>query len=447
MSHTITRQPLAQTLPHDALLKIFEAYWHTKQQNLRQLGNALRIAHVCGRWRKVAQAYAPFWSHIHLNFAGREVDKQAAHWLGFTKRLNSGIHLYIYSPRREDQPIESKGAARDRLAQLARVLEESMGRWTSISVQLDLAEIKEFFQDTLQVTCAPNLEMVSVELALEPKDPPSLHIPYDRPPHSQANISMKCARCIPILTLNLGWAISKLTMELEDTGVTSNNVLGVLRRCPNLVELLLETFCEYVGEPMSTSTIHLLHLQHISVSGVYDLHNILSLLHLPSLQIFEVRNMEWTDAAVDSILATFQACASSLLDISIGLDEEGYSEDDSDIDLPVVSDPIILASLTQCYFRPWDYNGGNRLLQRLSFPQASRLVIANVGFNIASRTISSCPELRHLTLYDIDENQAPIPVPLLLPHLEALEIMVSTHFLGHLNTPRLERLTIWGSLS
>ncbi|KDQ08537.1 hypothetical protein BOTBODRAFT_69713 [Botryobasidium botryosum FD-172 SS1] len=440
-------QPLIHRLPDDALLEIFGAYYGILQPHFT-LSDALRLSSACRLWRATARRLQCLWSHLELDIMNPEVDHRAAYWLGLTKQSNLFIKIGASFRGARNFPLpgyrmeETDEALEARLVRLAQILQPCTPRWELFSIQLEEQDIDLFLRHCSTNDHVPNLKVFKAHFMRNeghPLQPVRLwNIPYDRPPNSKADISVCCDYSIPVFTATFGWAITSVSVAIGYVRATADDLLGVLRLCPNMVEFEIFSHSEYIDAPAATSPgpIQLLHLRRISISGLINVDYILASLCLPSLEFFEAHHMDWTTPIIGTIVETLRNCSPSLSHVSA----TGYHHGPFSDDIPFDTEPVTLSSLRHCCIRPPALDTGDRLIQQLILPHVEILDIANVRLDLAHPIISSSDRLHSLTLDDVC---GPVP-QLILPTLTSLNIGTSMHLLHTLRTPQLTNLTLRG---
>lgn len=417
-----------QRLSDQILLEIFKEVWNPQ----------LNAWHVCRGWRTVICRYSAFWSKLLLDMGKRGQDLKAACWLGFA----AGRKLYV------NITGLSRFASSDvsmELIELAMVLRGSLGRWRSISIEgASPVHLKTFF--SFCSGNAPLLKSITIEGTTGLFS--GLFLPFLIPRHSENNLVMRIDCQIPDVTC-FGPAITDLHLNLHNEFVLvyGDEILDVLRSCPNLVQCDLNfvSGLEVSRSRTEPSRVNLPRLTSFTATCTWDVVTILFFLDFPSITDLSLENFSWTQSTPRQLWSFFERCASTPKYISLYNDGPDVYGNDV-VSLEFHQRQLTLPSVTR--FNACGNTFADAFLDALSLPRAESIELSYVGLEVIRSLLTSSGQLRSVCLYfEIEDITNPHDETLALisvPSITILSVDNDPRLVSHFHAPNLESLTLSG---
>ncbi|KDQ21304.1 hypothetical protein BOTBODRAFT_141576 [Botryobasidium botryosum FD-172 SS1] len=424
-SETANTGAVVNRLPAESLLDIFKF----------EPDSFLGFSHVCRQWRELIHGCSLFWATIKICLSNLELDQQAAYWL--ERAGNRSLSIIIQSKHFRNDPEDD-----DQLVPLARILRGHMARCEELEIVALPQQIRRFVEACAGDTPLLRQMIVNVPYEYRNEDPLDLYLPLVIPftlPSDHASPPCTIVRFqawFPMF-LSFGAAITELDIEGSVTIGRTDDLLHMLRSCPNLVKFDLYGEMKRIGESSHDALVVLPHLTNLRTPYIPDVENLLDYLDLPSLQCLDVYEFEWAEVMVDTFWDLFYDCP-SLSDISLA-----YSIRCAETDPPdLVEDTLSLPLVTHFKFR--GNVVANTLLRRLALPNVQELDLRDVPSDIVHELISFSTQLRRASFRGSMEIIEELPT-IILPTLVSLEIARGFEYIDRLHLPQLSSLKLSGT--
>jgi len=249
-------------------------------------------------------------------------------------------------------------------------------------------------------------------------------------------VRAKFRGCVPKFTPSFQSAVTSIAIA-SDTNYQTDIVFLLLRSCPNLVDISLDSSSTQLRPSILPHPIFLPHLTHLRTSLSSGL-EVVSALRLFSLEYLHLSRVSWTTAAVEFLTRVFQTCP-SLSRILLLSNPRSPAEilDNFTPDASVA--PIVLDNVTEFHISgaPIIYP----LLRQLALPRVQVLELEHLPFDVAYNFTSSPAHLTSLSLRHIGDPFRTFRY-LTFPALTSLELFNAPNFLDCIHSPQLNYLAL-----
>ncbi|KDQ16982.1 hypothetical protein BOTBODRAFT_221872 [Botryobasidium botryosum FD-172 SS1] len=425
--HSIRRLPL------EVLLELFVVF----QQLDPRPSHLLRISHVCRQWRQLIHGFSRFWSGLDLCVSNPEIDLQAAYWLE-----RAGQQLLCISIRHDGSNEPDGIISKSTLLRLVHILRPSVPRWVSFLAQFLPSYAELFFEECRGP--ASRLRLFSIELVGPVYDhdilmPKSILLGSDpdTTPNASNEVWVHAIRCIPIFA-PLGSRVTDLQLHIGGPigFVSADDLLAMISSCPNITRLhLIGPRGQTLSEPLREESVVLPHLVELEIKCIREVDFLLRHTTFPTLRSLVLMGFEWCSEIVDILDHVFRTCESlAAVELRHGFDE-GFSPG------AISSNPIVATSLVKFHM---DVDPiALPLLRLLVIPNVRDLDIRNAPFEIV-HWLCSHSNFLHAASFSAISHLPPPHQITSFPTLASLYISDTPQLLDHVQTPRLENLTVCG---
>ncbi|KDQ17433.1 hypothetical protein BOTBODRAFT_606817 [Botryobasidium botryosum FD-172 SS1] len=448
-------QPPICRLPDDVLLNIFvDIYGPSAFQEWRgPLGTGdhqpsprtiypaydlARLGQVCRRWRYLIHGFPHFWSHLELSAwsRSRKPELRAVYCLERAAGVPLSINIDQHIKYRRSQ--QGRKAKPKHLVRLAALLQEVLRQVISLSLNMHPYLLQTFLE-----TCAgttnqlKNLDVSGSSVLTAPS--PIITIPFERDLGSGSGVSVR-SNWIPAFTPSFGMAVTHLQLRLKKP-YAFDNILGVLRSCPNLLNFSLMISSDTWVAPVSTGPVSLVHLMHLSVecTAPNRTDELLPLLETDSLQSLHIPDLLWDGAAVAAITSVIEN-NKSLSSIRLGC-HASQAVVNRHHPIPSSLGRLTCNAVTELRVR--GIPTISHLLRRLSLPNLEHLEIGNVPLDVVLSLISPSTRVKSITSHGVYAVPGNIDAGFrTLPALTSLQIKGFHGILSRIKCPQLKTLAI-----